>query len=53
MLFPLPRLAIVLTLSVLFAWAFASVVRYSGGTDRFDAQCRVSSNPACFGPYRR
>jgi hypothetical protein len=39
-------------MSALFAGTFAGVVHIADG-DRLDAQCRVSSNPACFGPNLR
>jgi hypothetical protein len=47
------RIGIVCLLSAAFAGAFASVVHYSGnsGSKSFDSECRVSTNPACFGPY--
>ncbi|MFU0504986.1 hypothetical protein [Pseudaminobacter sp. NGMCC 1.201702] len=48
----LTRLGIVFLMSALFAGSFAGIVRLSG-LDRYDAVCRVSSNPACFGPNLR
>lgn len=47
------RIGIVCLLSAAFAGAFAGIVRYSDNTSvrAFDSGCRVSTNPACFGPY--
>jgi hypothetical protein len=47
------RIGIVCILSAAFAGAFASIVHYSGasGARSFDSECRVSTNPNCFGPY--
>lgn len=44
------RLAVICLMSALFAGTFAGIVQITEG-DRLDAQCRISSNPACFGPY--
>lgn len=46
------RLAVICLMSALFAGTFAGVVHISED-NRLDAECRVSSNPACFGPNLR
>jgi hypothetical protein len=46
------RLAVVCLISALFAGSFAGVVHLAEN-DGFQAQCRVSNNPACFGPNLR
>jgi hypothetical protein len=48
---PIARLGMVLLISAAFAGAFAGIVRYTATTNRFGVECRVSSNPACLGPY--
>jgi hypothetical protein len=51
----LHRIGIVCLLSAAFAGAFASIVHYSSDSRAraFDSGCRVSTNPACFGPNLR
>lgn len=45
------RFGIICLLSMAFAGAFAGVVRYSAESRGFDSACRISTNPACFGPH--
>ncbi|MEI5678649.1 hypothetical protein G6N74_14935 [Mesorhizobium sp. CGMCC 1.15528] len=47
------RLGVVFLISALFAGGFAGVVHLSDTSARYDTGCRVSTNPACFGPYQR
>lgn len=46
------RIGIVCLLSAAFAGVFAGIVHYAenAASAGFDTACRVSSNPACFGP---
>jgi hypothetical protein len=47
------RIGIICFLAMAFAGAFAGVVRYSAVSRGFASECRVPTNPACFGPYLR